>query len=73
MGEVLHIGGASKRLGVTPEHLRALERQGRIPAPRRDRDGRIYSEYDLMLLRALGVGRRPRRLKRPEEVLETVR
>ena len=27
----------------------------------------VYTEADLALLRALGVGQRPRRLKRPEE------
>ena len=73
MREVLHIGRAARRLGVTPEHLRALEREGRIPPPRRDFNGRVYSEYDLALLKALGVGQRPRRLRRPEEVLEAVR
>ena len=73
MGEVLHIGEAARRLGVTPEHLRALEREGRTPAPRRDLNGRIYSEYDLSLLKALGVGQRPRRLRRPEEVLAGIR
>jgi DNA-binding transcriptional MerR regulator len=55
-------------LGVTPEHLRALEREGRIPPPRRDLNGRVYSEYDLVLLKTFGVGRRPRRLGRLEEV-----
>jgi DNA-binding transcriptional MerR regulator len=69
MSDVLHIGRAARRLGVTPEHLRALEREGRIPPPRRDFNGRVYSEYDLALLKALGVGQRPRRLRRPEEVL----
>ena len=73
MSEVLHIGQAAQRLGVTPEHLRALEREGRIPPPRRNVNGRIYSEYDLALLKALGVGQRPRRLRRPEEVLGAVR
>jgi DNA-binding transcriptional MerR regulator len=73
MSDVVHIGGAARRLGVTPEHLRALEREGRIPPPRRDLNGRIYSEYDLALLKALGVGQRPRRLRRPEEVLGAVR
>jgi DNA-binding transcriptional MerR regulator len=73
MSDVLHIGRAARRLGVTPEHLRALERKGRIPPPRRDFNGRVYSEYDLALLKALGVGRRPRRLRRPEEVLGALR
>ncbi len=64
-----HIGKAARQLGVSPEHLRALERDGRIPTADRDRNGRIYSEVDIILLKSLGIGSRPRRLKRPEEVL----
>jgi hypothetical protein len=66
---VVHIGEAACQLGVTPEHLRNLEREGRIPKPKRDYNGRIYSAFDLALLKALGVGDRPRKLKQPEEVL----
>jgi DNA-binding transcriptional MerR regulator len=65
-----HIGEAARRLSVTPKHLRVLEREGRIPPARRDYNGRIYSEFDIALLKALGVGQRPRRLKSAEEVLE---
>ncbi len=65
----LHISETAKRLSVTPHHLRMLEWQGRIPAARRDFNGRIYSEFDIALLKSLGVGSRPRKLKRPEEVL----
>jgi len=68
---VFHIGEAAQRLNVTPKHLRVLERQGRIPLARRDFNGRIYSEFDIALLRSMGVGSRPQRLKRAEEVLET--
>jgi hypothetical protein len=64
-----HISEASRRLGVSPEHLRTLEREERIPPARRDFNGRIYSEFDIALLKSLGVGSRPRKLKRPEEVL----
>ena len=66
---VLHIGEVAKRLGVTPQHLRILEWQDRIPPARRDYNGRIYSEFDIALLESLGVGSRPRKLRRPEEVL----
>jgi DNA-binding transcriptional MerR regulator len=69
----LHIGQAAKYLGVTPHHLRVLEWHGRIPSARRDYNGRIYSEFDIALLRSMGVGSRPRRLKSVEEVLEAVR
>jgi DNA-binding transcriptional MerR regulator len=69
MEQVHHIGEAAKQLGVTPNHLRILEWQGRIPAARRDFNGRIYSDFDIALLRSMGVGRRPRRLKSPEEVV----
>ncbi len=72
MSDAFHIGEASRRLGVTPEHLRTLERQGRIPSARRDLVGRVYSEFDLTLLRALGVGQRPARLRRPEDLLTEV-
>ena len=64
-----HIGEASHQLGVSPEHLRALERTGRIPMASRDHNGRTYSSFDIALLRALGVGSRPRRLKRLEDLL----
>jgi DNA-binding transcriptional MerR regulator len=65
-----HIGEVARRLSCTPKHLRTLERGGRIPPARRDYNGRIYTEADIELLRAMGVGSRPARLKRPEEVLE---
>ena len=65
---IFHIGEVSRRLGVSPKHLRALEREGRIPQAHRDENGRIYSEFDIALLKSLGVGSRPRKLKRPEEV-----
>ena len=68
VGQV-HIGEAAERIGCTPHLLRVLEWQGRIPPARRDFNSRIYSEFDIALLKSLGVGSRPRRLKRPEEVL----
>jgi DNA-binding transcriptional MerR regulator len=64
-----HIGEASQRLGITPKHLRVLEREGRILPARRDYNGRVYTEFDIALLRSMGVGCRPRELKAPEEVL----
>ncbi len=60
---------AAERLAVTPQHLRILEWQGRIPPARRDLNGRIYSEFDIALLRSMGVGSRPRRLKSAEQAL----
>jgi DNA-binding transcriptional MerR regulator len=69
MAKDVHIGECAKRLSVTPQHLRVLEWNGRIPSARRDLNGRIYLEFDIALLRSLGVGSRLRRLKRPEEVL----
>ena len=68
-----HIGEASRQLGVSPEHLRTLERNGRIPTPRRDLNGRVYTSFDIALLRSMGVGRRPRKLRRADEVLEALR
>jgi len=66
---VFHIGEAAQRLRITPKHLRLLEREGRIPPARRDFNGRIYTEFDLALLRGMGVGQRPRKIKRAEEIL----
>ena len=66
----LHISEAARQLGVTPKHLRLLEREGRIPPVRRDYNGRIYTEFDIALLRSMGIGSRPRRLRRAEEILE---
>lgn len=68
VGDV-HIASAAKSLGVTAHHLRMLEDQGRIPIARRDYNGRVYSEFDIALLKSIGVGSRPRKLKRAEEVL----
>jgi DNA-binding transcriptional MerR regulator len=65
----VHITEASRRLGVTPTHLRILEAQGRIPPARRDFNGRVYSDLDVALLKSLGVGSRPRKLKTPQEAL----
>ena len=70
---MIHIGQAAQLLGVTPKHLRLLEREGRIPPARRDFNGRVYTEFDLALLRSIGIGSRPRRLRRAEEVLEAAR
>ncbi len=69
MTETVQISECARRLGVSPQHLRVLEWQGRIPPARRDLSGRVYTEFDIALLRSMGVGARPRRLKRAEEVL----
>jgi DNA-binding transcriptional MerR regulator len=73
MSGIVHIGEAARLLGCTPEHIRTLERRGRIPPARRDYSGRIYSQFDIALLRAMGVGSRPARLQPLEEVLERMR
>jgi DNA-binding transcriptional MerR regulator len=70
MDSVVHISEAAKQLGVTPHHLRVLEWQGRIPPARRDLNGRVYSPFDIALLRAMGMGSRPAHLQTVEEVLE---
>jgi hypothetical protein len=68
-----YIAEASRQLGVSPEYLRTLERNGRILPPRRDLNGRVYTPLDITLLRSMGVGSRPRKLKRAEEVLQAAR
>jgi MerR HTH family regulatory protein len=69
----VHITEAARRLGVTAGYLRLLERTGQISPARRDLNGRIYTEVDIALLRSMGVGSRPSKLRRADEVLERVR
>ena len=69
MNGAVRISRVAKELGVTPQHLRMLEWEGRIPPARRDYNGRLYSDLDIAILRAIGVGQRPRRLKTPVEVM----
>jgi hypothetical protein len=47
-----------------------LEWEGRIPEVNYDRVGRFYTESDIDLLRAMGVGAHPQKLRRVEDVLE---
>jgi DNA-binding transcriptional MerR regulator len=71
MKDQLYIGVVTRALCVSPEFLRRLEREGRIPAPRRDAAGRrLYTEADLALLKSIGIGNKPRRLKLAEDVSE---
>lgn len=70
MNGVVHITKAAKRLNVTPHYLRMLEADGKIPPARRDLNGRVYSPADILLLKAMGVGSRPRYLLSAEEALE---
>jgi DNA-binding transcriptional MerR regulator len=72
-GTAFHIGEAAQWLGLTLKHVRLLEREGRILPARRDYNGRIYTEFDIALLRSMGIGSRPRRLRRAEEILEVSR
>ena len=69
----LRIGYVANLLGVTPHYLRMLEWEGRIPEVHYDRVGRIYTESDIRLLRAMGVGTHPQKLRRVEDVLEVAR
>jgi DNA-binding transcriptional MerR regulator len=65
----VHVGAAAEAVGVTARYIKLLEVAGVIPPAKRDERGfRIYSSEDLERLREIGVGSRPRRLKRPEEV-----
>jgi DNA-binding transcriptional MerR regulator len=65
----MRISQVASSLGVTPQYLRMLEWEGKVPPARRDCNGRVYTEFDIALLRTMGVGSRPRHLKRAEEVL----
>ncbi len=70
MEDYVRITEAARRLGVSAHYLRLLEWEGIVPPARRDFNGRLYSEFDIALLRCMGVGSHPRRLKRPDEVLD---
>jgi len=65
----VRISEVAQRLGVSAHYLRLLEWQGVVPPVRRDYNGRIYTEFDIALLKSMGVGSRPRRLKKAEEVI----
>jgi len=69
MEDNARIAEVARRLNVSPQYLRMLEWEGRIPPVRRDFNGRIYTEFDIALLKSMGVGSHPRKLKQPEEVL----
>jgi DNA-binding transcriptional MerR regulator len=64
----VRIGEAADALGVTSRYLRKLEAQASTPRVERDARGyRIYAEADLEVLRCIGVGTRPRKLRSPED------
>jgi DNA-binding transcriptional MerR regulator len=69
MDHGVRISKAASALGVSPQYLRLLEWESRIPAARRDISGRFYTSSDIALLKSMGVGQRPRKLKRVDEVL----
>ena len=65
----LRISYVANQLGVTPHYLRMLEWEGRIPEVNYDRLGRFHTDSDIKLLRAMGVGTHPQKLRRVEDVL----
>ncbi len=69
----VRISQVAEELGVTPQYLRILEWEGRIPPARRDYNGRVYTPFDVALLKGMGVGRRPARLKQPETLFQEAR
>ena len=69
MNDKLRISHVARLLDVTPHYLRMLEWEGRIPDASYDRVGRFYTTADIQLLRAIGIGSKPRRLKTSDEVL----
>ena len=68
-GDALRISEAARHLGVSAQYLRLLEAEGKIPAARRVFGCRVYSNDDVVLLRAVGVGS-GQRLKAFTEVLD---
>lgn len=73
MDGVVHITEAADKLNVTPHYLRMLEAASKIPPARRDLNGRVYTQADILLLKAMGVGSRPRYLLSAEQALEPSR
>lgn len=63
------IAEAARMLGVTPDYLRVLEKQHRIPPARRIPGSRVFNEREVRYLRSLGVGRRLRRLRGGTEMV----
>jgi len=70
MEDKLRISYVANQLGVSPHYLRMLEWEGRTPKVNYDRVGRFYTESDIKLLRAMGVGTHPQKLRRVEDLLE---
>jgi hypothetical protein len=66
----LRISYVANLLGITPHYLRMFEWEGRFPKVNYDRVGRFYTGSDVKLLRAMGVGTHPQKLRRVEDVLE---
>jgi DNA-binding transcriptional MerR regulator len=55
----MRIATVAERLGISPDWLRRLERQGHIPRASRDRNGhRRYEDADVMRLRGLILDQR---------------
>jgi DNA-binding transcriptional MerR regulator len=50
-------------LGISKSYLSTLEREHAMYARRNQRGKRVYSAKDIAILRAMGVGSRPRRLR----------
>lgn len=70
----LTISQAAEVLGVSPGWLRFGERLGSLPSARRSPGGqRRYTPEDIDLLRTMGVGTKPRRLRSASEILGAVR
>ena len=66
----MRIGEVCRRLGISREHLRALERAGRIPKAQGIDGDRVYEAVDVRLLKEIGIGSRPNRLRSLDEVQE---
>jgi excisionase family DNA binding protein len=64
---LIRISEAAQQLGVSPQYIRLLEAEGKIPAPRRVFGYRAFSRADIARLKAMGVGT-GRRLKTFAEV-----
>ena len=63
-------GSAAAELVCSTRQLQLAGRPGAIPPAHRDCDGRLCSEFDIVLLNVIGIGcPQPRKFERAEEVL----
>ena len=65
------VSETARELGTSADWLREGEKRGLLPPARRNLNGhRFYTLTDIEVLKRMGVGQHPRRLKTAREVVE---